>query len=230
MTIATEPEMLTALEDWARGRGWLRQPNDAVKAKWHGQGPWCVETFAFQADAHPDLRGPFVQVWAEAQRDAPLFRVSPAIALAWAILVESEPPPVDVGPCPDCKGAKGREVKGLTAFVAQMVDGGWATPQRPDGSRDGWMPCSACDKTGRRIASVPRLLLDATTDTTALALLHVHADMLCAANDPAGLQLAWGLRWSAGDGELDGTGEATMLVRWFAVARQQDSALTRPDA
>lgn len=262
MSVATEAEMLAEVKAWAEARGWLRRPDDAVKAKWHGRGPWCVEMFAFQADAHPELRGPFVQVWAEAQRNAPLFRVSPAVALAWAILVESEPPPADVGPCRTCRGRRrwswweqGTGLRAQWLSWAQLLDrdpegGGsalalagapWSegsllrwdrtgqTEQYRNGvvvesTIGGWRStvtgtCPACHGSGRKFVPVPRRLLDATTDPASRAEEYVRADWLLASGHPSGLALAWALRWSDGEGVLDGTGEAAMLVRWLAVAR-----------
>ena len=164
--------------------------------------------------------------------------VSPAIALAWAILVESEPPPppVDVGPCPECKG------KG----TVRATTWGWDTDAAARGAvwrlgyealftehhtKDAWTatyerPCHACDRSGRKLAPVPRLLLDATKpctrcdDTGAIdretqarpcpdcgprQALRVLADELQAAGDERGQLLAWALGpWS---GEPSACGE-----------------------
>lgn len=170
--------------------------------------------------------------------------VEPPIALLWAACVEAQAE-VDVGTCPKCEGAKGEQVYGFTAFVAQMIPGGWATPQRPDGSREGWAPCSACQvgdepPTGRDIRQCARLVLDATPRQLgplefysdrpvkfgvvqaapgSREALHVAADRAQLAGDPLGEWIALGLeRWMAGHTEgLDG------LVAWL---RERTSART----
>jgi hypothetical protein len=235
MTVAPESEMLAALVEWSKVFGCWMEWGDMMPAR----RPWVFMTNAVCtsfAIANQDD---------DALEHSP-WTPTPAIALAWAILVESEPPPVDVGPCPECVARGGpmewrqavaewTQVEAWRGYWEREKEGVWScellwndapTPTgyyyaphryRLVGSRS----CPACSGTGRSTVSVPRLLLDATTVATAREALLVHADMLCAANDPAGLPLAWGLRWSAGDGGWDGTGEATMLVRWLAVARFQ---------
>jgi hypothetical protein len=67
-----------------------------------------------------------------------------------------------------------------------------------------------------------RMFVDAVTfGVSERGALAVLADRLLAAGDPVGLALAWGLRWSDGEGTEDGTGEAVMLLHWLTVARGQ---------
>lgn len=69
--------------------------------------------------------------------------VNQATGLLWALCVELGRA-VPVGPCPKCEGAKGKRCSGITAFIAQVVPGGWSGPQQADGSREGWAPCGDC--------------------------------------------------------------------------------------
>jgi hypothetical protein len=54
-------------------------------------------------------------------------------------------------------------------------------------------PCPACFGTGRKLATVPRLLLDATMDAAARTELLVYADRLQADGDERGLLIAHAL-------------------------------------
>jgi len=174
---ASEAEILRVLKRWADARGFGAVRTDAEREeRVRLQKPWVV--------VDVESRRALIQ-WRAGRLT---MHVPPAIALAWALLVESEPPPADVGPCPECKG------DGLIADCessAQMLES--------LGCADGWHvsdcftdPCPACTGTGRKLAPVPRLLLDATTDAARTELL-VLADRLQAAGDPLGELLGWAL-------------------------------------
>jgi hypothetical protein len=129
----------------------------------------------------------------------------PPVALAWALLVELDAGTVDVGKCQDAPQCEDG-----------MVDSGGETPWGYPIS----IHCPACNGTGRERVQIARAILDTQRDDVR-ACLHTEADRLLAAGDPVGLALAWGLRWSDGEGTEDGTGEAIMLLHWLTVARGQ---------
>jgi len=171
---ASEAEILLVLDRWARVRGFTLDA-DPVK---HGL------SWGFL------LRDGEIMVWHWA--DDPLVEHvrSSALALAWALLVESEPPPVDVGPCPKCKG-HGAVYEG-SALVS------WCTGAVYEASAlVSW--CTACGPgyglgSGRKLTPASRLLLDATTDAAAREALDVHAEVkLRDRGDPLGELLGWAL-------------------------------------
>ncbi len=154
--------------------------------------------------------------------DAPAM---PALALAWALLVETDAGRVDVGRCPACSRRGGPEEwalevhelgphpyenMGRDARVSLLVSHGWSvehvTVKAPLRSFEGrrictirmTRQCPACNVTGRETIPVARLLLDAASgDATALEHLPKHADRLQAEGDPRGELLAWALGpWS----------------------------------
>ncbi len=153
--------------------------------------------------------------------------VSPALALAWALLVETDAGPVDVGPCPDAPQCEGG-----------MADSGGETPWGYPIS----IPCPACNGTGRETIPVARLLLDAASgDASARDRLLVHADQLQAEGDPRGELLALALGpWSAPGPTLaaeleaspmpapcgrnfSGTAAALRWLEWLTWAREFDA-------
>jgi hypothetical protein len=84
MTAASEPDILAGVERWARVRGFNRG---------HAQGVlWHCGLHAF---------GNFT-IYVPNSFSTPTWSVAPAIALAWALLVETDAGPVDVGRCPAC--------------------------------------------------------------------------------------------------------------------------------
>jgi hypothetical protein len=191
VTAASEPDILAGVERWARVRGFTLGA-DPIK---HGL-QWGVAPRA--------VHGVTVWCWTD---DSAEHRLSPALALAWALLVETDAGPVDVGRCPACKGRGWEEkqcspVRGIerTALAIQ----GWGPTGGTFPTDDGehpteiWRrPCPACNGTGREVP-VARLLLDAASgDPAALDVLLVHADRLQADGDPRGEPLALALGpWS----------------------------------
>lgn len=114
------------------------------------------------------------------------FFVAPAIALAWALLVETGSEPVDVGRCPTCRGrgewswwdrgwrpefAAWAVQDGEIGEVRVVRTGGpWPLGTRLRNELDGFPderrravsgPCPACTGTGREHIPAERLLLDA---------------------------------------------------------------------
>jgi hypothetical protein len=191
MSTATEVEIRAAVERWARVRGFVLY-QDPVR---HGLA------WGYAAD-----HVPVIWQWGEPRSCS--WDPAPAIALAWAILVESEPPPVDVGPCPECKPwwSNGGSRRGYTTresaqrFAADVRGGVYESRSRRDGRYSVvWNACPACSGTGRKLSPVPRLLLDATTDATARAELLVYSDRLQNAGDPRGDLLMWALALWTGE-------------------------------
>jgi hypothetical protein len=206
VTAASEPDILAGVERWARVRG-LTLSQDPIK---HGLS-WGVAPRA--------VHGVTVWCWAD---DSGEHRLSPALALAWALTVETDAAPVDVGRCPACMGKRGwsewlfeqHELgphpysgMGFSDRVHELNVAGWETwkavvkaPLRNfEGRRIATIPaarpCPACSGTGRESIPAARLLLDAATgDTRALEHLPKHADRLQLAGDPLGelLGLAMG--------------------------------------
>lgn len=197
---ASTADILRAVERWARVRGWYRLDSDAVKARWHNRGPWCVEV----VDAE-------VRVWTQAMRGAPMFYIRPALALAWALLVERGAASVDVGRCPACQGqgTETRIIKGQGRLWANGVQwnyehDGWSTAvARVDGEHvvTARQPCPVCSGTGRETIPAERLLLDAASgDAQAFTRLDYHAECkLRDRGDPLGELLAWALRLWTGE-------------------------------
>lgn len=86
---ATEAEILEGVERWARVRGW-----------WMSRGELCTRDIDGVSPRGDGLPGASVRRrgW-----ECDVY-VSPALALAWALTVEADPEPVDVGRCPACDG------------------------------------------------------------------------------------------------------------------------------
>jgi hypothetical protein len=157
VTAASEPDILAGVERWARVRGFA--PDRLHEAAWS-----CFTNVLDEVTIR--AVGTVLQ-WA----------VSPALALAWALTVETDAAPVDVGRCPACRG------RGTVWW-----DGEDAHPP-------GRVICEGCGGRTRKAIPAARLLLDATTgDTRALEHLPKHADRLAFAGDPLGevLSLALG--------------------------------------
>jgi hypothetical protein len=191
VTAANPADILAGVERWARVRGWCRDQS-RTGAYWPASQPWIVEV------------GQVVTIWQGATQGArPLFEVSPALALAWALLVETEAGPVDVGRCSACGGV------------------GTVPGERPSWANPHGEPPEPCGCYGGREAiPAARLLLDAAPrkfGTSALAVygdrpvingieqgdavarerLLVHADHLQATGDQRGELLALALGpWS----------------------------------
>jgi hypothetical protein len=191
MTVASQVEQLGSVEQWARSRGlWAHHNNPAPRGWRVSASDGGMMLVMLQS---PTMHEP-----------APFWTVSPSVALAWALLVETNTGLVDIGRCLTCNGRGSFWWDGEDAHPPCMVE------------------CSRCNGNGRETIPAARLLLDvATSNRDARDVLHAHADQLLANGDPAGMALAWGLRWSAGDDEQDGTGEAVMLLHWATVARKR---------
>lgn len=191
MTAAAIPaDILRAVERWARVTShWAMHGNPAPPG-WRvsfASVSECVITFA-----------PTGHFWS----------VPPAIALAWALLVETGAGPVDVGRCPACVVRGGRMEwrytwsepgwtnsafadianRNIDEDVAKAKREGFVTTHRhvsgvgPSKRAEMFAvrPCPACNGTGREIIPAERLLLDAASgDATARDRLLVHADYLC---------------------------------------------------
>ena len=219
MTIAVHDAQRDAVEQWARGCGFVMHSRTGFDRTWSDKR-WGIHvnplppnhTLLICPDGD-ELRG---------------HEVSSAVALAWAMLVELDAGPVDVGRCPVCVK------RGGPMEWAQMSRDGraeWnvAGPGWNTASHDwGWTatrPCLACNGTGRELIPAARLLLDVVSETRdARDILHAHADQLLANGDPAGMAIAWGLLWSEADGGEDGTGEAVLLLHWRGSRRRSASA------
>jgi hypothetical protein len=228
MTAASDPDILAGVERWARVRGWRRQTRRSGDGWNNSSGqPWDVVP---EGD----------RVWVGGRRPYSEHEVSPALALAWALLVETDADPVDVGRCPACvkRGGptewrhafgppdeaiawRGYWEKEPTPWATALLfadDRAWQ-PRRYHlvGSR----PCPVCSGTGRETIPAARLLLDAVSgDATAHGHLAVHADRLQAKGDPRGELLALALGpWS---------GEPTRS-EWFYASTEETSALMVAD-
>jgi hypothetical protein len=194
MTIATHEQQRDAVEAWAR-------------------------VFGFRPLHESNGADPHVAELSDAEAEPPL-------ALAWALLVELGAGSVDVGKCPACVKRGGPMEWGYAPghlLGEHRSDGFSIGPHSESRGFIRWAlarACPACNGTGREIIPITRALLG--DDAKVRACLHPEADRLLAANDPVGMALAWGLRWSEGDDEQDGTGEAAMLLHWAKIAREQD--------
>jgi hypothetical protein len=216
MTAASDPDILAGVERWARVR---RDP--AVQSV-HGHRLMPVAGLAYgvallnagvdittwrYATDRPHLPWLPVESWT----------VSLAIALAWALLVETEAGPVDVGRCPACAerggpmvwsyGAPGAQWAGEQAWnvgIGYTTDKGHDVPAIT-------RPCRTCRGSGRETIPAARLLLDSASscdpcrDTSTVGpaedmhpcpncaprqALRAHADHLQAIGDPRGELLA----------------------------------------
>lgn len=173
---ATDPEILAAVEAWARARGMMLW-QDPVK---HGIA-WGVNQVA-SAPAGPTVWHFDKSYGGEGVRQ--YGSLSPLVALAWALAVEADER-VDVGRCPACVA---RSPKGARKLAT--VEWGMATAygrSKPyidhprwhtsDGWTRGWggrrrkgqslwvqhysRPCPDCNGTGRGTRELASLVLDA---------------------------------------------------------------------
>jgi hypothetical protein len=225
VTAASDPDILAGVERWARARGFWRA-RDTRMGSYDG---WNI-----------CARDDFVRVWygkTELERE-----VSPAVALAWALAVETDAAPVDVGWCPVCvkRGGPMEWARSGHRWPGSSFDHNMPSVWCSDGVRTPvpgrevttcqfgdviWWhsvrPCPACNGSGRETIPVARLLLDAASeDTTARERLLVHADHLQAIGDPRGELLALALGpWS---------GEPTRF-EWFYASTEETSALMVAD-
>jgi hypothetical protein len=215
-SIATGAEMLAAVERWARVREMWRSDGQSLAFK---RGEWearCTDSRTR------------IMLWWHGDRTDSWF-AEPAVALAWAILVESEPAPVDVGACPECKaqGVQEREYRPppQASFAAQLLAEGW---EHTGGTFrvDDWSPsdiyqrqCPACSGSGRKLAPVPRLLLDAATDPAARAEPLTHADRLANSGDTRCEVLTWALALLL-DGDHRWTATAVRWLEWLTWGRE----------
>jgi hypothetical protein len=217
MTAAGDPDILAGVERWAR-----------VRDLWMGDGGCEIVTWRVGGS----LAG--CRIFEYSQRNSR--SVSPALALTWALLVETDAGPVDVGRCRTCRGREcmwtwAQSIRTGLHFIAVDEAAGWR--------EHGWHAevvqcgeywrhirakakrCPACSGTGRETIPVTRLLLDAASgDAAARAALSVHADHLQATGDPRGELLALALGpWP---------GEPTRF-EWFYASTEETSALMVAD-
>lgn len=194
MTAASDPDILAGVERWARVRRSAGDGQNVAHIVCDGH-EWRVWTGTSIERMHVH-----VGLWRTGANRNCLgeWQVPPALALAWALLVESDAGPVDVGRCPDCDG-RGRF----------WYDGEDCHPP-------GMVECPVC-ASGRKTISAARLLLDAASgDAKAREALLVEADRLAFAGDPIGELLGWALiLW---------TGKPTApIVLTFTAATQRDA-------
>jgi hypothetical protein len=181
------------------------QQRDAVEAWARARGFWSYHNNpaprGWRVSVSDDTRVALLLLQPPSIHEpAPYWTVPMPVALAWALLVELDAGSVDAGKCPAC----------VKKFRLEPGADIWKSTVRP---------CVACKDSRRGTIPIARALLG--DDAKVRACLHAEADRLLAANDPVGMALAWGLRWSEGDGNEDGTGEAVMLLHWLRVAREQ---------
>lgn len=207
---ATDPEILAAVEAWARARGYWEQP--PIESR-----PWSVRWQFSAKDARLEIRR-----WHPGGVDS--WVVPPLVALAWALCVEAGdvvdvgrcPACVKRGGCPDCNGTgvDRREAARLVLDAAPrtMERGWWRHAEMP-----GDIP-RLVDASGRiRIDPFVRLEVDGERrtafwtepgDQASIDALTVHAERLMLDGSDLGELLALYLtRWSTGEGR-EGTAEA----------------------
>jgi hypothetical protein len=141
---ASPAEILRAVGRWSLARGFDLDNTG-------GGPPWWVEVWGnnVSVETPPPAKG--------------FWMVSPAIALAVALLIESRAESVDVGRCPTCKGVRrvatvGHDRHPDADQISRGVVGLWL------GGDNLWSwteDCPACGATGRECVHVARLLLDA---------------------------------------------------------------------
>lgn len=182
MTTAASPaDILRAVERWARVRGFHPDnPNGS---------PWlCFES----ATGEFVIRVPFTtHQWA----------VSSGLALAWALLVETDAGPVDVGRCPACVARSPDGARKLSTREWKVESGSRAAElaarrriaSRESPAPDGWLSrfhrgrggrllavscrqCPACNGTGIETIPVVRLLLDAASENHLAACPNPHCE------------------------------------------------------
>lgn len=203
---STPADILRAVERWARVRGFVMHSRTGYNA--YDNKGWGIHVNPLPPNGSLLIVPPGVNELMGVE-------VSPALALAFALLVESGAASVDAGRCPSCVARGGpmewaqREHSGeamrlkALGFVGDMERRGWeaALVKRPRTKRPRWpasmvgvasRPCPACTGTGRETLPAERLLLDAA-DPMQYGILLVHADQLQAAGNPLGTLLAWAL-------------------------------------
>jgi hypothetical protein len=170
---ASEPGILAGLERWARLRGFVMHSRTGYDRNWKGGG-WSIHVNPLPP------RGSLLIV-PDGVNELMGIEVSPALALAWALTVETDAASVDVGRCPDCDG-RGRF----------WYDGEDCHPP-------GMVECPVCNS-GRMVIAAARLLLDAVNgDARALEYLPKYADRLAFGGDPLGEALGLALGPWAGE-------------------------------
>jgi hypothetical protein len=190
VTAASEPDILAGVERAAKAFG-IFAPHRHDHA--HPLTGWLVERDgAITRVLHGEYR--IVQ------------QVTPALALAFCLLLGSDAGPVDVGRCPACE-ARGGPMEWTLLYTLRECE--WRRPLGWVIGRTVWVGgillwaasrlCPACNATGREPLPVARLLLDAASgDETARDRMLVHADQLQASGDPLGELLGLALGpWAA---------------------------------
>jgi hypothetical protein len=130
MTAASEPDILAGVERAANALGIrAHHGNDAPRG-------WRITKASSNG-------GVLVMHQGATHHDpAPFWTVSPAVALAFCLLLASDAGPGDVGRCLDCKGR------------------GWLWWDGEDAHPPGRIECPVCER-GRKLVPVARILLDA---------------------------------------------------------------------
>ncbi len=205
-TAASEPAILAGVEQWARLCGFVMHSRTGYDRQ------WTDKRWGIHVNPLPPKGSLLISPDGDELRGV---EVSPATALAWALLVETEAESVDVGRCPACAKRGGpMEWSHGGAWVGgpDRIDGDVAKSYVGSGWSTSWVllseplicgethrlllarPCPACNGTGREHIPAARLLLDvASGDTTARDMLLVHANYLQTKADPRGDLLMWAL-------------------------------------
>ncbi len=170
-TVATPDEIAAALERWARGREIWVHGLENPKRDW-----WVARS----------VRGQYIV----GRRGCDDARPDPQTVLAWALTLEAELPPVDMGRCPACE-ARGLPGKKLATMIwelstqyrwepfgqirppvgwlesgsgGQRLQGHRKVKLREWSGRKVWVssrPCPACGGSGRELWDAARLVLAA---------------------------------------------------------------------
>jgi hypothetical protein len=201
------------VRQWAYARKFMRGHGFVA-----GESTWCFE------ENHA-TGGLLVQMLGSDGRYTKYWHPSPLVALAWAIVVESEAASVYVGKCkatqPDPNGfpttypcRRGAVPKWIA--VDNMSDDN----ERPEFTwwmRDGAMTCPACGGTTLAFTPLAVLLLDVTAgDETGRANLSAHQDQLLAVNNPIGELIAWVLNlWTREEVDVTHVDEAARWLEWL---------------
>ncbi len=213
MTAASDPDILAGVERWARVRGFVMHSRTGYDRNWKGTG-WGIHV-------NPLPPGGSLLIVPDGVNELMGVEVPPALALAWALLVETDASPVDVGRCPACEGEgwlveheaeHEHDSRQWEPFPRAAVEARRIAARPRAGSDSGSrepLACPACNGTGRETIPVARLLLDAATNGARSSAdgksimrdadrLLVHADHLQAASAHGwGEMLAWALGpWS----------------------------------
>jgi hypothetical protein len=170
MTAASDPDILAGVERWAR-----------VRDLWMGDGGCEIVTWRVGGS----LAG--CRIFEYSQRNSR--SVSPALALTWALLVETDAGPVDVGRCPACEGKRleherevysGENAQQLAIAQQAGFERMGYTAARlwtgEDWVATGSRLCSTCSGTGREAIPAARLLLDAAPRKFGTSALAVYGD------------------------------------------------------